>query len=358
MKEPETFHRGSQGAVVDATASDMEMISVIVPCYNASPHVEQCITSLLGQTYQNLEVVAVNDQSSDGTDAILDRLAKQDQRLLVVHAPVNGGPHASRKLGLEHAHGQLIGFVDSDDHVREDMFAGLVHALRAEHSDIAICNFVKFDESGNESVHIITSRKLVVTDDIIGRFSRWEFGSGMLCNKLFRREMIQPWFVFSLDRSVDYGEDQIVSIGCFAKATRVVLLPEAYYYYLQHTQSGSNSSDNPKAFSLVINSYVKCLEIYLDHGERVLAAIDGLYKLQLRFERYRIEKVGDLAPHMKHLEKALEKLACIRPQAIYALVHTFDTYGEPDKPLPPRFHLGQVRISLLKAIKAVIKGRA
>ena len=335
-----------------------ELVSIVVPCYNVSSHVEKCIASLLAQTYPNLEIIAVNDRSSDDTGAVLDRIAAQESRLRVIHAEVNGGPHGARQLGVQAARGQFIGFVDSDDHVRADMFAGFAKALKDEKADIAICNFLSVDGAGNEDPHIIASRKLIVDDDIIGRFSRLEFGSGMLCNKLFRKAVIQPSFAFSLDRSVDYGEDQIVSIGCFARASRVVLLPEAYYYYLQHPQSGSNRSDNPKAFSLVLNSYVKCLEIYLDQGEQVLAAIDGLYKLQLRFDRYRLESVADLAPHKELLGRALEKLAHIRPGSIYPLIHVFDKRGEEDPPLPLRFHLGQIRISLGKAIKALIKGQA
>lgn len=335
-----------------------ELISIVVPCYNASAYVGKCITSLLAQTYRNLEVIAVNDRSTDDTGALLDGIAEQDHRLRVVHAQKNGGPHAARRLGVEAAHGELIGFADSDDHVGAEMFAGLAKALQEEQADIAVCNFVHVDEAGKQRPRVISSNKKVINDDILGRFSRFEFGSGMLWNKLFRKAVIQPHMVHALDRTVDFGEDYIVSIGCFATAKRVVLLPEAFYYYLYHPQSGSNSSNSPKAFSHILNSYVKCLEVYLDAGERILTGIDAIYGHQLRFNGYRITSTAELHPHHGLLRTAIEKLARIRPEAIYVLVHTFDRWGVPPPPQQPRFHLGQARSSLGKAIMAIFKGQA
>jgi hypothetical protein len=98
--------------------------------------------------------------------------------------------------------------------------------------------------------------------------------------------------------------------------------------------------------------------VYLAQGEPVLKAIDALYGHQLRFDRYRLSAAADLAPHRDLLRNVIERLARIRPQAIYPLLHSFDRWGVAPPPLRPRFHLGQVRISLNKAIMAIIKGRA
>ena len=96
-------------------------ISIIIPVYNTETYIERCITSVLGQTYQNIEVICVDDGSTDKSGIILDRLAQTDERLFVIHKK-NEGVTEARNLALNYVSGEYIGFVDSDDYLEETMY--------------------------------------------------------------------------------------------------------------------------------------------------------------------------------------------------------------------------------------------
>jgi glycosyltransferase involved in cell wall biosynthesis len=306
-----------------------------------------------------LEVIVVNDRSTDGTADILDRLAQQDARLRVLHPAMNGGPHAARALGVAASRGTLIGFVDGDDRVLPDMVAKLSEALERAQADIAVCSIHQEDTNGVAlDPKVGFPKPRVVDDDALGRFSRLEFGSGVLWNKLFRREVIAPHAAMPLPRSVDAGEDHIVCVGCFAAAQRVVVVPDALYIYLVRETSLSNDRQRGYGFAFLLNCYVTCLEAYAAAGEHVLSAIDTLYCRQLRFDSYRVDRLEDLQPEAARLRAVMERLAVLRPHAVYLFVHVFDRRGEPVRTYPPRYHLGQMRILMGRIIQAMIHGRS
>ncbi len=343
----------------NANGASDALISVVVPCYNVAAYVEGCINSLLEQTHRAVEIIAVNDRSTDDTAAILDRMAAKDHRLVVLHPEENGGPHAARALGVARATGAYIGFVDGDDRVRPEMFATLLKAITDASADIAICNALTVDPAGAPLGHKVRStERKVIEDDPLGRFSRLEFGSGVLWNKLFRREVIVKSAAIPLPRSVDAGEDHIVCVGAFAAAKRVVLVPEDLYLYLVRPESISNAPDEAYAFAFLLGCYVACLEAYAARDERILSAIDTLYARQFRFGRYRVKDIAALHVHHERMRKDLETLAWLRPETLYSIIHTFDTRGEAEPELPLRYHLGQMRIALRKSIAALLKGRA
>lgn len=344
---------------IDTQRASDALISVVVPCYNVAAFVEGCINSLLAQTHRAVEIIAVNDQSTDDTAAILDRMAAADGRLVVLHPEENGGPHAARALGVGRSTGAFIGFVDGDDRVRPEMFATLLKAITDTGSDIAICNALTVDPSGAALGHKVRFTERHVEEvDPLGRFSRWEFSSGVLWNKLFRRECVLKPAAIPLPRSVDAGEDQIVCIGAFAAAKRVVLVPEDLYLYLVRPESISNAPDEAYAFAFLLGCYVACLEAYAATDERILSAIDTLYTRQFRFDRYRVKSVEALQAHHERMRKDLETLAWLRPGSVYALIHTFDTQGEAEPQLPLRYQLGQLRVAIRKSFAALLKGLA
>lgn len=119
--------------------------SVIVPAYNAAEYLEKCVSSVLQQTRENLEVIVVNDGSTDRTPELCEQLRNKDSRVRVIHKE-NGGLSSARNLGLEVATGEYVFFLDADDWLSEACLADL-HALREKtNADIVIANFVSFDE--------------------------------------------------------------------------------------------------------------------------------------------------------------------------------------------------------------------
>ena len=204
------------------------LITVVIPAFNVGPYIRRCVASLLQQTHRELEVIVVNDASVDDTAAILDGLMAADSRLKVHHLPRNIGVHAARALGLQSAAGTYVGFVDSDDWVAPRMYATLCgEAVRAD-ADIVVCGAttaLSADRLGNPKVRF--RRRQVIESNLLPRFCRLEFGSGVLWNKLYATELVRPFAFLPLDRNVDAAEDYIVNIGCFARSRRVVTLPES-----------------------------------------------------------------------------------------------------------------------------------
>ena len=124
------------------------MISVIVPVYNVEKYLRQCLDSVLAQTYRELEIILVDDGSTDGSGAICDEYATRDSRIKVVHQQ-NGGLSSARNAGLDLATGEYVAFVDSDDYIHETMLELLYQALVENNADTVICNFERVDEKGD-----------------------------------------------------------------------------------------------------------------------------------------------------------------------------------------------------------------
>ncbi len=129
-------------------------ISVIVPVYNIKEYLPRCVRSITAQTYQNLELILVDDGSTDGTAALCDELAKEDQRIRVFHKE-NGGSSSARNLAIQQARGEYLAFVDSDDYISPDMYARLVEGLQKE-PEVQVVQIGRdeVDEQGNKLPNI------------------------------------------------------------------------------------------------------------------------------------------------------------------------------------------------------------
>ena len=133
-----------------------EKISVIVPVYNVEQYLERCVDSIINQTYKNLEIILVNDGSTDNSGKLCDELAKRDDRIRVIHKE-NGGLSDARNTGIEEAEADLIGFIDSDDYIDENMYELLIDNLRETNADLSMCGH--YDVYNNVSEAQVTERK-------------------------------------------------------------------------------------------------------------------------------------------------------------------------------------------------------
>ena len=124
-----------------------DLISVIIPVYKVEKYLDECLASVTGQTYRNLEIILVDDGSPDRCGEICDQWANKDNRIRVIHKQ-NGGLADARNAGIDVATGDYISFVDSDDYVDEDFLEGLYSALKKFNTKLAICNMTTFDENG------------------------------------------------------------------------------------------------------------------------------------------------------------------------------------------------------------------
>lgn len=216
------------------------LISVIIPVYNASQWLERCLSSVTAQTYSKLDIILVDDGSTDGSGALCDRWAEKDRRVRVIHK-ANGGAAAARNAGLDVAKGEYIGFVDSDDYIAPDMFACL-YEHRVPYG-ISVCGFemVGMPEGSRSCMN---REAYLEGDDQIAKFLDEEVHdeySGFGCifwNKLFHSSLFNHVRIET--RNVSEDASTILLLLHESKGTR--LLRECPYFYDQHESSISHSS--------------------------------------------------------------------------------------------------------------------
>lgn len=217
---------------------DGEKISVVVPAYNTAPWLNRSLDSLLAQTYENLEVIVVNDGSTDDTMQVLDDYAAAHDRVKVIHKE-NGGVTSARLAGAAAADGDWIGFMDGDDFVEPQMYARLLENAHSGNADISHCGHqILFADGRVEFVHRSDS---VRHQD--HRTGLWELldnreVSLSLCTKLYRRELfagLENW----MDTSIKYNEDLMMNYYLFDRAKSAVFEGVCPYHYILRKDSAS-----------------------------------------------------------------------------------------------------------------------
>lgn len=213
------------------------MISVIVPVYNTAPYLNQCLSSILTQTYSDLEIICINDGSTDESLKILQTIAQNDPRVIVL-SQENSGVSAARNAGLEMAHGDYVAFVDSDDELEPDMYETLLNLATDYHADIAHCGYKKIHLDGTEK-DVQGTKKLLVQDSWEAAYCllAGENFTGGLWNKLYKRELFSD---VHFDTSLKINEDVLVNVQVFCKAKKLVFFDVPKYHYFE--RQGSSCS--------------------------------------------------------------------------------------------------------------------
>ncbi len=163
-------------------------ISVVLPVYNISKYLEECVKSLISQKYSSLEIILVDDGSTDGSGEICDKLAQEDSRVVVIHQK-NGGAANARNHGIDIATGEYICFVDSDDAVCNEYISHLAEQIVKNDCDIAVCGFTFWFRDSEDIHEINTAEGVYSKEEFLLRFLK-DWSCSSLCNKMFRREII------------------------------------------------------------------------------------------------------------------------------------------------------------------------
>jgi glycosyltransferase involved in cell wall biosynthesis len=297
-------------------------VSVIVPVYNGGSAVGAALSSLFEQDLSGLEIIAVNDASTDGTGSVLDVIASSESRLRVVHQKENGGVHEARAAGLRAASGEWIGFMDADDSVEPNMFSTLYREASESNADIVICSVRTVDENGrNLGIKVKFEDRRLYTEKLLEKYTEFGFGSGVLWNKLYRREVILPWGTQAFRWRQNATEDTLVNIGCFASAQRMVVLPNALYNYKIHAASATQAASVTLNYNRLLRAYAEAVDAYADFGESALRNIDLLYRTQLQGQSYAVADLDDFSEFHESLSEAVHRLAQSRPSAVYAAIN-------------------------------------
>ena len=209
------------------------MISVIVPVYKVEAYLDQCVQSIVSQTYTDLEIILVDDGSPDRCPAMCDAWAERDSRIKVIHKE-NGGPSDARNAGMAAAKGSFIGFVDSDDIISPDMYQVLLSLMEQDDSDIAACGIKQFGEENIPPHRITPSGKYSFnTEDALRELIREQHLKQPVWYKLYRRTTIIN-IPFPVGK---YHEDAFWSYQAIGAARRVSVVDFPYYLYRQRPNS-------------------------------------------------------------------------------------------------------------------------
>ncbi|MBP3655293.1 MAG: glycosyltransferase family 2 protein [Clostridia bacterium] len=209
-------------------------ISVIVPCYNAHRYLNVCLESLRAQKQPQIEMILIDDGSTDSTGAMLDAFALAEPRARVIHTP-NGGVSAARNRGIALATGRYLAFMDADDALEEDGLFLLYQAAVHSGAQIVSANHTLFDMEKGCRVPVMTEPVVQQPLEIVREIIHMHRIYNNLWNKLYVRELFEGGL--SLDEGVRIGEDALMNLQLYLRAKKVHHLSEATYVYRVHGQS-------------------------------------------------------------------------------------------------------------------------
>lgn len=266
---------------------EQPLVSIIVPIYRTEKYVGDCVESIIGQTYRNLEIILVDDGSDDGCPQLCDEYAQQDSRVYVIHKK-NGGPSSARNAGLNYAHGELIYFVDSDDMVHTDCIRNLVSIMEKEDCDIVQCRTYSFLTEKKIPLELPPEKHEIFTGKQMCNFllfgHRYGSDTTVVWDKLYKRSLFND-LVF---RERLIYEDVAIMHELMWKAGKVAVtnLPLAFY---RSMREGSITHSGNKRFEDRIKADTMRLKFFKRQNEPKLVG-QSYYILSNDMARLRVYK--------------------------------------------------------------------
>ena len=248
---------------------NLPLITVIIPVYNIMEYLPRCVHSITAQTYDHLEILLVDDGSTDGTAELADQLAKEDRRIRVFHKK-NGGSSSARNVGIHLMKGEYVGFVDSDDYIEPDMYEKLWQGMERTGAFIAQVGRDEIDEQGNLLPDLCTppsEEKLYSAEEFLQELLLHR-GDCSFCTKLFRREL----FANRLFPEGRLNEDFHLLIQMLADGKEILSLPDLGYHVFYRMGSNSRRKDK-NDFSRVFADSVTNADMAADIVEKTFPAL-------------------------------------------------------------------------------------
>lgn len=289
---------------------DKEKISVIVPVYNKTVYLTKCIYSIINQTYKNLEIIVVNDGSTDKeTIDILNGLEALDHRIKVINQK-NGGVSSARNTGISNATGNYITFVDADDTIENDMYELLLKGINKYNADICHCGYNRVE--GNSIKPVSGTEKIYeqINTEALTCLLEGRLFVGSLCNKLFKKEL---FYNVKLDENLKINEDVLACFQLFLNAKNTVFIDSAKYNYCIYEEISSccnidkvKRSNDCLYVAKTICKLSKNLPIYKSAKNRYISVLFG---------EYRFYFCNNISSEMKNSLKTMLK-ACYKNKEI------------------------------------------
>lgn len=244
-------------------------LSIIIPIYNAAGYLPRCIDSILNQSFENFELILINDGSSDNSGEICEEYKNLDNRIWVYHLE-NSGPGAARNYGIKKARGKYVGFVDSDDFIHLDMYKKMLESVKMNQKDIQVimCNYEYLNMNTKQSTVVrpplqanTLFNKKMIRENIITKFSGIEnYGFYIMCNKIYLREWLLDNQLL-VEEKRTHGEDWWFNLQVFMKLDSFYYLDEVYYYYCFVNSNSLMTKYRADQFELYLDGRLKFLSL-------------------------------------------------------------------------------------------------
>lgn len=226
----------------------MPLISVIIPVYNTGKYLDRCVGSILGQNIDDIELILVDDGSTDESPLICATLAKKHTCIKYIHQ-YNKGVSSARNLGLEHATGEYIHFFDSDDYIVGDFYYEVTNLAKLQDADICCTTICSEDSQGRFKLPGVgTERKKISSEEAVKELLLCNKVSYSLCDKLFKRDIISG---VRLDEQIFHNEDFLFCYEAIKKAKTVLCISKSYYHYCHNEGSAVNSAFNSRKLTAI-----------------------------------------------------------------------------------------------------------
>ena len=291
-------------------------ISVIVPVYNGEKYIEKCFESIKNQTIKNIEVIFVNDGSTDNSKQILDNIKKVNKgvNVKIIHQE-NKGPGSARNTGIINASGKYIGFVDIDDKPKINMYEKLYSLVEKYNVDIAVCGFEVVDSKNNIKEIILPKYKQEaylnkndIKDNVLKRII-CNGGETLAsqCNKIYRKSIIDKYLI-RVDERRSFGEDYMFNLLLLGKIEKIGFIEEPLYKYIRCNNESLASRYLDNAFDLFTESMefriqrMKEWGIYTDEYIRIAndKFCDFIYDRVIKNELYNKRSTKQKANRIKY----------------------------------------------------------
>lgn len=287
----------------EKNCQETPLISVIVPVYNVEAFLPVCIESIINQTYKNLEIVLVDDGSSDACPEICNNYEKKDKRIKVIHKE-NGGLSDARNVGLNEAKGSYITFVDSDDYLGKNFVEITVNRCLKNDADICICDYISVEEKQNAYVHRKQTLEKVYSNRecLINTYSPTIHGMEFVAwGKLYRIDLFKKNNIVFPKGKIH--EDTFTTYKVIYNARKIVMVDYVGYYYRQRSGSIMNKKFNKKR--LVMSDATKeACEFFLLNKEEELFDYAVNYHIKTSLNLYSsIIEAMDCDEILKHRYK-------------------------------------------------------
>lgn len=276
-----------------------ELVSVIIPVYNVYDYLNECVQALINQSYKNLDIILVDDGSTDDSGLLCDEIKRQDERIQVVHKK-NGGLSSARNVGIELAKGNIISFIDSDDYPRSTMIQKLIECMDKYDADIVCCDYSSDNvkQKNQETVDQYTSTEAITLLLDNGGFRCFAW------NKLYKKELFF---------GVEYPEGELfedikTTYTLFKKAKKICYLRDDLYYYRLRESSITSAKfthrnrDLVKAIDTLVNDAKNCL-----NSAEYNRLIPGYVFYYICFAKKAMLADAEISDDIKNIRKCIRK---------------------------------------------------